>query len=112
MVRGKSESLGDMRTVLPEHVIAVLEKLDFNSDGNLTEDEMVRNAGLLDHLIRAIAVNPGQPPSISDIERGIEMLKDINKQKALNSTSISYTHMPETIQEVMRMWQSDESGRI
>jgi len=98
----RSSSLEDLKGNLPAYVVRVLEKLDFNGDGELDEEEMTQNAGLLHHLVEAINSDPTTPPTTQDIEDGIQMLADIKTAQRNNSPEICYKNFPKNVQQVIR----------
>eukprot|EP00931_Biecheleriopsis_adriatica_P004154 TRINITY_DN105866_c0_g1_i1.p1 TRINITY_DN105866_c0_g1~~TRINITY_DN105866_c0_g1_i1.p1 ORF type:complete len:1110 (-),score=271.80 TRINITY_DN105866_c0_g1_i1:163-3492(-) len=97
---------------LPQNVKAILEHLDFESDGHMTTENLAHSAQVIEAMKKGIDADGSGHVSRDEMMKGVELLTKIKQQAASNSGELDYTYLPEKVQDVMKEWDVDGSGKV
>jgi len=95
---------------VPESLRNLLKVINADDDGCLS-DVNIRDALKIFGTIKAVFGSQGHM-SHSEAEKGLHLLQRLVKEKSDNAGEVSYEHMPECVQDVMKEWDLDRSGSV
>jgi hypothetical protein len=108
---------------IPDNVKEVLQEMDFGQRGSLSRENVDEAIQLVRMLKRVFDTDYMEDEGkmgrkschvVTKIEmkEGLDLLLKLKTAKVANASTMSYAHLPEQIQEVVRLWDMDGSGEI
>eukprot|EP00913_Durusdinium_trenchii_P007020 g6604.t1 len=92
------------------NVKTLLKEIDAEGNG-CVDDENVADMLSVMRTMKHVFGSKGSM-SHSEVQNGLGLLQRLVKERAMNSEEMSYGHMPDCIQEVMKEWDIDRSGSV
>mmetsp|Transcript_43837 Transcript_43837/g.102371 ORF Transcript_43837/g.102371 Transcript_43837/m.102371 type:complete len:854 (-) Transcript_43837:64-2625(-) len=88
----------------------LIRSIDADDDG-VVDEVNVRDALQMFTTMKSIFGSNGHM-SHAEVEKGLNLLHHLVKERDANSGEVTYTHMPEGVQDVMKEWDMDRSGTV
>ncbi|CAE8694007.1 unnamed protein product [Polarella glacialis] len=97
---------------VPDSLKKVIQQLDFEQTGRLTDANLENAAQMLSSLRVGLDKDGSGNVTNEELMAGITLLSDLKAAAKDNSGDMSYLHLPEKIRTVMAEWDVDGSGKI
>jgi len=97
---------------LPDALKSFIAELDLQGSGEVTEENLMDSKGVLRQLKEGLDAHSTGGITHQDMQKAVQLIADLTKNKAHNKAEMDYHYLPECIQAVMREWDVDGSGTV